>query len=84
MCAGIDRFNINGATGLKENAVARIAESADEGEAIRLNKRFPSCDLHKGAPIVQHLCQDLIDRALFPSIEGIVCIAPGTAKWASG
>jgi len=84
MCAGIDRFNINGATGLQENSVTRIAKSGDKWETVRLNKRFPSCDLYKGTPIVQHLCQDIIDRALLPSIEGIVCIAPGAAKWASG
>src|SRR5262249_43967759 len=67
MRAGIDRRNIDSPAGLKKNSVAFIAESGHEGEALGLYKRFPSCDLHKGTPIVLHLCQDLIDRALLPS-----------------
>jgi hypothetical protein len=84
MCAGIDRCNIYGATGLKEDPIAGIAESGDEWEAVRLYKRFPSCDFHERAPIILHLCHDLIDRTLLPSVERIVCITPGAAERASG
>jgi len=84
MHAGIDRCNINGAAGLKEDRIAGITESGQEREALRLHKRFPSCDFNEGAPIVLHLRQDLIDGALLPSVEGIVCIAPGAAERATG
>jgi hypothetical protein len=80
----IDRRNIDGAAGLKQDRIAGIAQSGHEREALGLDKRFPSRDLHEAAPIGMHLRQDLIDRALVPSIKGIVGIAPGAAEWASG
>jgi hypothetical protein len=80
----IDRRNIDGAAGLQENRIAGIAQSGHEREALGLDKRFPSGDLHEAAPIGMHLRQDLIDRALVPSIKGIVGIAPGAAERASG
>jgi hypothetical protein len=84
MRAWIDRRNIDCAAGLKEDRIAGIAQSGNERETLRLDKRFPSRDLHEAAPIVMHLSQDLIDRALVPPIKGIVGIAPGAAERASG
>ena len=84
MYTGIDRRNIDGAAGFKEDRVAGIAQSGHERETLGLGKRFPSRDLHEGAPIVLHLRQDFIDRALVSSVEGVVGIAPGTAERASG
>ena len=81
--AGIDRRDIDGAAGFKEDRVAGIAQFGQERKTLGLDKRFPSCDLHKAASIVLHLRQGLIDRALAPSVEGIVGIAPGAAEWAS-
>jgi hypothetical protein len=81
--AGIDRRNINGAAGFKEDRVAGIAQAGQERETLGLDKRLPSRDLHKAASIVLYLRQDLFDRALAPSVEGIVGIAPGAAEWAS-
>src|SRR5207237_1306091 len=82
--AGIDWRNINGAAGFKEDRVVGITQSGQERETLWLDKRLPTRDLHKAASIVLHLRQDLIDRALAPSVEGIVGIAPGAAEWASG
>jgi hypothetical protein len=80
----IDRRNIDGAAGLKENCIARIAQPGQERETLRLGKRFPSGDLHEAAPITMHLRQNFIDRTVLPSIKGIVGIAPGAAERASG
>jgi hypothetical protein len=80
----IDRRNIDGAAGLKQDRIAGIAQSGHEREALGLDKRFPSSDLHEAAPITTHLRQNFIDRTLLPSIKGIVGIAPGAAEWASG
>jgi hypothetical protein len=80
----IDRRDIDGAAGLKKDCITGIAQSGHEREALRLNKRFPSRDLHEAAPIGVHLRQDLIDRALVPPIKCIVGIAPGAAERASG
>jgi hypothetical protein len=84
MCTWIDRSNIDGAAGLKKDCIPCIAQSSHERETLRLGKRFPSCDLHEAAPIGVHLRQDLIDRALLPSVKGIVGIAPVAAERASG
>jgi hypothetical protein len=84
MCTWIDRSDIDGTAGLKEDCIAGIAQSGHEREALRLVKRFPSRDLHEATPIGVHLLQDLIDRALLPSVKGIVGIAPGAAERASG
>src|SRR6185295_20178239 len=84
MHAGIDRCNINGAAGFKQDRVADIAQFGQELETLRLSERLPSRDLHETAPIVLHLCQDLADRALASTVEGIAGIAPGAAEWASG
>ena len=81
---GIDRRNIDGAAGFKEDCIAGIAQSGHERETLGLGKRFSSRDLHEAAPIGMHLRQDLIDRTLVPSIKGIVGIAPGAAERASG
>jgi hypothetical protein len=83
VCTGIDQRNIDGAAGLKEHRIAGIAQSGHERETLGLDKRFPSRDLHEATPIALHLRQDFIDRALAPSVEGIVGIAPGTAERAS-
>jgi hypothetical protein len=80
----IDRRNIDGAAGLKQDRIPGIAQSGHEREALGLGKRFSSSDLHEAASIGVHLRQDLIDRALVPSIKGIVGIAPGAAERASG
>jgi hypothetical protein len=80
----IDRRDIDGAAGLKKDRIAGVAQSGHEQEALGLNKRFPSRDLHEAAPIGVHLRQDLIDRALVSSVKGIVGIAPGAAERASG
>jgi hypothetical protein len=80
----IDRRNIDGAAGLKQDRIAGIAQSGHEREALGLDKRFPSRDLHEVAPIGMDLRHDLIDRALVPSIKGIIGIAPGAAERASG
>jgi len=84
MRAGINRRNINGAAGFKEDRVAGIAQFGQERETLRMDKRLSSRDLHKAAPIGLDLRQDFINLALTPPIEGIVGIAPGAPKWASG
>ena len=48
-----------------------------------MDKRFPSGDLHEAASIGLHRNQGLIDRALVPSVEGVVGIAPRAAEGAS-
>ena len=84
MRAWIDRRDINGAAGFKEDRIPPIAQSGHEREALGLDKRFPSGDLHEAAPISLHRSEGLIDRALVSSVKGIVGIAPGAAERASG
>jgi hypothetical protein len=80
----INRRDINCATGLKEDRIAGIAQSGYERETLGLDKRFSAGDLHEAAPVGLHLRQNFIDRALMPSVKGIVGIAPGASERASG
>jgi hypothetical protein len=84
MNTGVDRCNIDGAAGLKEDCIAGIAESRHQRETLWLGKWLPSRDLDETAFIGLHLRQDLVERTLAPSVKGIVGIAPGAAERASG
>jgi hypothetical protein len=57
----VDRCNIDGPAGLKQDRIADVAQFGHEGEAVGLGERFPSCDLHEAASIGVHLRQGLID-----------------------
>ena len=53
----IDRRNIDGSAGLKEDRIAGIAQSGHQRETLRLGKRLPSRDLHEAASIGVHLAR---------------------------
>jgi hypothetical protein len=57
----IDRDNIDGAAGLKENRIAGITEPGHEWETFGLGERLSSRHLHEAAPIALYFRQDIVD-----------------------
>ena len=84
MHARIDRRDIDGAAGLKEDRITGITQSGHQWETLRLGERLTARDLHETASIGMHLCQDVIERRLVPSVKGVVGIAPGAAERTAG